>query len=162
MSDDKADPPANGFELAKALGVEHNEGVQIALFPDKVEKVALTGDSHGWDPGVQAWGLIGHLGPWGDRLLDVVTEPEVDVKWWKVVEFARANGYDHVPIRWAGAIIDIPARYFEEGTILGVRLYNHGPWFWPLERPLVTEEADPEDGLVENTVDQLNRMKGYT
>ncbi len=152
--------PNNGLELAQALGVESNEGVQVALFPDTVEDVSLTGESFDWDKNVRAWGLVGNLGPWGPRLLDVVTEPDVDVKWWKVREFAKTNGFDHVPIRWEGAVVDIPDRYFAPGTILGVRMYNHGPWFWPLEQPTISEAADPEVDTIAIAVDAFNQ-KNY-
>lgn len=141
--------PENASELIRALGCDPNEGVQIALFPEAVTNVEMAGEPFRYDPDTEAYGIVGDLGPWGKRLLDLVTDPPTPVKWWKVVDLGRERGLDMVPIRWYGAISDIPDRYFQPGTILGIRFYNEGPWFWPLEKPQIqsTEEKEMLDVL---------------
>lgn len=161
LPDEKPGQPKNAFELMTALGVKPDEGVQVAVFPDKVEEVALTGAEHPWGKSAKAWGVLGKLGPWGDRLLDVATSDDSPVKWWQVVEFARQNGYDTVPVRYSGPISEIPDSFFEKGYVLGVRFYNEGPWFWPLEQPVVTEAVSEEEATLHSAVDILNAKAGY-
>lgn len=145
--------PANAFELAKHLEVPMDEGVVVALFPDKVEEVTVTAEEFNG-----CVGIIGKLGPWGPRLLDLDDPKTEEVKWWRVKEFAKMNGYDLIPTRYEGPIGEIPDRFFNEGTILGVRFYQTGPWFWPLEQPAVeTEDA----AQLEDVVDALNTKHGY-
>lgn len=159
--------PENAWELVKALGCEPTEGVIIALFPKEVTEVALTGEKYAWDEHTDAWGIIGDLGgDWGERLLELATEPKVAVKWWKVREFAQRYGFNLVPDRWNGAIQDIPQQYFEandegERPHLGIRFYSEGPWFWPLESPKIELEEDPDDAKIKRAIENLNVLKGF-
>lgn len=150
---DEVDHPKNAFELAKQLEVPLDEGVVVALFPEKLEEVSVTAEEFNGSVGI-----IGKLGPWGPRLLDLDDTATPEVKWWRVKEFAKMNGYDLIPTRYEGPIGEIPDRYFNEGTILGVRFYQTGPWFWPLEQPKVeTEEGE----RLSDVVDTLNAKGGY-
>lgn len=126
----------SGNDLATLTGMEPNEGVIVAVFPETVEHVYL-GDSFRIDEEHTAFPIMAKLPGWGDRLLDIVTEPASAVKWWKVRDLAKQRGLDMVPERWQGAVVDIPERFWADGYILGIRLYNEGPWFWPKEQPIV-------------------------
>jgi hypothetical protein len=153
-----SDLPRNSYELIKQLGATADEGILVFLFPSEISGVALTGQEHPYEPGVKCWGILGEVGPWGTRLIDVVTEPYLDVRWWKVKDFARANGYDLIPDRWSGAIGDIPERYFNPGTYLGLRFYNAGPIFWPLQKPDVILDKSEEEARIEAN---LETITGY-
>lgn len=146
--------PTSGLELANQLGVKHDEGVQVALFPESVTDLHLT---DAWMP----WGAKGEekaygvVGNWMSqtRLIDLMAPG--DVKWWMVRNFAKNHGLDIVPVRWSGQITDIPAAYFAEGTVLGIRFSNHGPWFWPLEKPETQFEESDEQKEMRETVDAI-------
>jgi hypothetical protein len=145
-------PPANGEEIASRLGVFGDESVQIALFPEAVTDVRLSSD---WIP----WGKKGEHKAYGiicnwmsqTRMLDLLV-PSGDVRWWQVRNFAKNNGLELVPTRWSGSIKKIPLQYFKPGTILGVRFYHHGPWFWPLEKPNIKSEESPETAAIKDIV----------
>lgn len=151
-------PPKSGYELSLALKVNPTEGVEVALFPGTVEEAEL-GEPFRWSVKSRAMPVWGILASWGRRLLDLVVEPSEDVKWWKVKQYAKAAGANLVPVRYEGPIVEIPERYFEPGTVLGVRLYSAGPWFWPLEKPAITV---PEHTELQTMADKLNILKGYT
>lgn len=154
---DLSSQPKNGYDLATALAVDIGEGVEVGLFPGTVEEAEL-GEPFRWSIKGRAMPVWGILGSWGRRLLDLVVEPSEDVKWWKVKQYAKAVGADLVPVRYEGPIVEIPERYFEPGTVLGVRLYSAGPWFWPLEKPAITV---PEHTELQTMADKLNILKGY-
>ena len=159
--------PANSWELIKTLNVEPTEGVVVAIFPSSVESVALTGEKYKYDKESEAWGIIGDIKGWGTRLLDIVTDPAKEVKWWKVREFGKVYGYDLVPDVWNGGIQDMPQEYFdadEDGTFkyLGVRFYNYGPWFWPLERPKINFEEDPDEVKIKKAAENLAVLKEFS
>lgn len=155
---DLSSQPKNGYDLATALAVGITEGVEVALFPGTVEEAEL-GEPFRWSVKGSAMPVWGILASWGRRLLDLVVEPSEDVKWWKVKQYAKATGANLVPVRYEGPIVEIPEKYFTPGTVLGVRLYSAGPWFWPLEKPDITV---PEHGELQTMADKLNILKGYT
>lgn len=126
----------SGVELATLTGMDANEGVIVAVFPDSVDHVYL-GESFTSGLGTTAYPIMAKLPGWGDRLLDIVTEPASAVKWWKVRDLAKIRGLNLVPERWQGAVVDIPERFWADDYILGIRLYNEGPWFWPKEQLIV-------------------------
>ena len=123
--------PASGYELAEAIGADHNEGVQVALFPSEPEAASLGGEfTHA--PGVVGRPVMAECGAWGSRLLDIVLEgTNKGVKWWQVRAYAKEHKLDLVPVSWQGAIVDIPAKYF--CPEMAVRFWNSGPWFWPIK-----------------------------
>jgi hypothetical protein len=132
--------PTSGLEVATQLQVTHDAGVVVAILPDGIEEVTSREvpilDAHD-----QRMHLVEmHTGPWGIRAVDLISPYEEDVKWWRVKEAARQESVDVIPIRWEGPIAEIPSKYFEEGVVLAVRFYQHGPWFWPLEQPRFEKE----------------------
>lgn len=134
----------SGSELATLTGMDANEGVIVSVYPEKVLSGEL-GDEFVYEQGVQGFPVFADLGPWGKRLIDIVTEPAVAVKWWKVRDYAREHGVNLVPERWQGAVTEIPEQYFTNDYVLGIRLYNEGPWFWPKELNLGNAELLPSD-----------------
>lgn len=112
-----------------AIGMEPDEGVQIAIFPAQPDESRL-GEPYAINHNIKGIPVWGTCGAWGERLLDIVTDPPSPVRWWKVRDYAAEQGVDLVPVSWAGAAQDIPEHYFKEPN-LGIRLFSEGPWFWP-------------------------------
>jgi hypothetical protein len=155
-----SEKPQNGQDVMNALGLSPDQGVIVALFPDKLDDVGFSEQEYEFH-GKKAYGVVADLGHWGDRLLDVVTEPPTPIKWWQVKEFAAVCKLELLPTRWQGAITEIPERYFRGDGVLGIRLYEEGPWFWPLEKPVVNEAKNPEEGAIAAAVELHNHKEGY-
>lgn len=113
------------------IGLDPNEGVEVAIWPGEPDSAEL-GTPFPLSPGVEATPVFATIPTWGRRLLDIITEPAVEVRWWKVRDYARTNKLDLVPVSWQGAAQDIPEKYFAE-EFLGIRLWSEGPWFWPMK-----------------------------
>lgn len=122
--------PKNAWELCEEIGADKDEGVEVALFPVEVTEARL-GDSFAWAPGVVGIPVFATCGEWGERLIDVVTEPSTKVKWWKVRNAGRELKVSWLPVSWQGPVSEIPEKYFSDINV-GIRFFNDGPWFWPL------------------------------
>jgi hypothetical protein len=136
--------PKSGYHLAELLKCDINDGVEMALFPEPVTSGRL-GTSFRYNDTTTAWPVFADLGPWGERLLDIVTDPAEDVKWWKVRMFAKENGYNLPPSRYSGPISTIPDKYFNPEAHMGIRFYGGGPWFWPFSPAEEVESAVRSD-----------------
>lgn len=152
-------PITSGVELAKRIGAATDEGVVVALFPDSLATVVTQQASVLDKKGEHFHVILADCGPWGVRLLDLQSPNESEVKWWRVKEAAGIEQTDLIPIRWEGPIGEIPERYFRPDAFLGVRFYQHGPWFFPLEKPVVQSEvaeAQTLDVAVEAVAEGIN------
>ena len=138
--------PHNSWELMKMTGIEPSEGIVVAHFPPKLTGLMATGEDYYYAQWIRVRGIVAEWPGLGTRMIDLLPDPiESRIKWWRVREFARAYGYNSVPEVWNGATRDIPDEYFSPGGFIGLRLYNSGPWFWPLERPEMVLEEDPNE-----------------
>jgi hypothetical protein len=140
MSEETLDP-ANGLELAKMLGVDPFEGVIIAVIPAGIDEIYTQEIAHLDNKGGHCHAVLADLGPWGERMMDLVAPSGQDVKWWIVKSVAASEGRDMIPIRWEGAIAHIPDVYFNSGYVLAVRFYQHGPFFFPKEKPTLRTDT---------------------
>jgi hypothetical protein len=140
-------PITNGVELARRIGCNLDEGVVVALFPDTLSSVVTAEASILDKKGDHLHMLLADCGPWGIRLLDLQSVNGIDVKFWMVKEAAGIERTSLIPIRWEGPIAEIPERYFAPNAFLGVRFYAHGPWFFPGEKPTVSETVKADTAL---------------
>lgn len=131
--------PVSGMDLAALLEIDRDEGVLVAVFPEEIEEVVTKEIAFLDSKGDRYHVVLGQLGPWGERAMDVVSPNDVHVKWWRAV--AMMEGYDLIPIRWQGPIGEIPQHYFESKYVLGIRFYQYGPWFFPLEQPKLKTDS---------------------
>ncbi len=148
------DAPRNGVELAQRIGAALDEGVVVALFPERLGEVVHSEASYLDSSGNHCFAVASVLGPWGVRLLDVEAPNGEPIKWWKVREVASIETFDLVPVRWHGPIGEIPERYFRDDAILGVRFYHHAPWFFPGQKPDVakTEKEEKSEQNARNDI----------
>lgn len=151
----------NATELYNYLGVPPAEGVVVAIFPRRIQRVALTGEEFSLDAGTDVRGVVANLGTFGgDRLLDLFGG--MDFKWWKVKEFAAFHGFELVATSYQGPISEVPDRFFDLGEgVLGVRFYQHGPWFWPGVQPEVELDEDAEERDVERLAAKLGLIRDH-
>lgn len=134
-------PPTSGSELAQQIGCRPDEGVIVALLTERIEKVTTREVPYVDKKGrpmylVEAW-MVG----WGRRVLDLVSEGNERVKWWRVKEACDAGKGQMIPVRWQGPISEIPEKYFDPRNTLLVRFYGFGPSFFPLEKPVIQEDV---------------------
>lgn len=121
----------SGLELATLLGADHSEGVQVAIFPAEPTETTL-GPEFTYGSGVTGQVVHAVYPTWGPRVLDIVLSNGKGVKWWQVRDYCRQGKLAPVPVDWQGAIVDIPPHFFKKEKT-GIRFWNSGPWFWPLE-----------------------------
>ena len=148
-------PVTSGVELAKRLGCELDEGVVVALLPDEIDEVLTYEIPYIDKKGERCHAVTTKCGPWGVRLLDVQSPNDQKFKWWNVKEIAAVEKVQLVPVRWQGPIGEIPARYLERGGVVGIRFNDHGPWFFPKEKPAV----ESEDAEVKTMVDAVAAVR---
>lgn len=137
-----------GADLAKALKVSPDEGVLVALLPDTLETVYSQEVPYYDRDDKFCHAVIADCGPWGHRMIDLQAPSGEDIKWWRVKE-ARPEGIDLIPIRWQGPIGELPERYLEKDGVVAIRFYQHGPFFFPKEKPVVRSETAEKETLEE-------------
>lgn len=135
----------SGYELAKAIGANPEETVMVAVFPSSIEEVTTKEIPFLDTKGDHMHVVIVHTPAWGARVIDVVSPNEQPIKWWRVKSMVADQKLDFVPVRWQGPIGEIPSDYFEKDYVLAVRFYQHGPWFFPGEKPDLRTDAVPAD-----------------
>lgn len=133
--------PANGVELAQSINARLDEGVVIAVMPAVIEEITTQEIPFIDKKGEYMHAVFADLGPWGVRMMDVISPNDERIKWWRVKGIAQDRGKDLIPIRWQGPIGEIPQQYFEKDYVLAVRFTQHGPFFFPGEQPKLKTDA---------------------
>lgn len=152
------DTPRTGMDLVKRLGCAADEGVVVAILPERVEEITTREIPYLNKHGEYMHVVEMESDVWGMRVLDVVDERNTTMKWWQVKMAVRQEGLELVPIRWEGPIGEIPEKYFEakkDGSrpVLAIRFYQHGPWFWPLEKPVQAKDEAINEVIEEAVTD---------
>ncbi len=138
-------PPRNGVELAKSINAPLDEGVLVAVFPDVIDEITTQEIPFIDKKGEYMHAVFADCGAWGRRMMDVISPNDERIKWWRVKGMAQDQGKDLIPVRWQGAIGEIPLMYFENGYVLAVRFTQHGPWFFCLEQPKLRTDSRLEE-----------------
>ena len=133
--------PTSGYELAKAIDANPEETVVLAIFPEVIDEITTKELPYLDTKGEHMHACLVNAGPWGQRVIDVISPNEQPVKWWRVKAMVEGEKLDFVPIRWQGPIGEIPSQYFEKDYVLAIRFYQQGPWFFPKEQPQLKTDS---------------------
>lgn len=141
--------PESGYEMAMQIGASPEETVIVAVFPSVIEEITTKEIPFLDTKGDHMHVVLANCTEWGVRAIDVVSQNDQPVKWWRVKAMVSDLKIDFVPVRWQGPIGEIPSKYFEKDYVLAIRFYVNGPWWFPKEQPQLRTDTEESGGAVE-------------